>query len=688
MDLKSFFNPESIAIVGVSENSQKVGYLVTQKMIEQGSSGEIFLINPKYQTLFDRPVYASLTAVNKKIDLVVLAVPAEVALKTLDEVIALGIKNVVLFAAGFRETNSSGQQLENELIEKCQKNNIALLGPNCIGFVNTNKNINTTFLKHVSPKGNIGFISQSGALGSLMVDYLVTRNNLGFSYFVSLGNKSIMDETDVLEFLKDDPSTSVIALYLEDVKRGEKFKQMLLETTQKKPVVIIKSGATIEGSKAAISHTGSMLGDDQIYAAVFEQYGAIRVESFFEFMALLKIFSFNRAPLSKEIMILSNAGGVGVLLTDELIRQHLSLVTISDTTKQEIIKNMGSERITFHNPIDLLGDAKAFDYKHVIDATVKEKNVGAIIVLLTPQANTEVTETASIIAEAQANFSKPIYPIFMGEKSVGDPHLFFEEKKIASFSSYDYLPKALAKILNYQNTILTNQNRSATKPEDNFNQEKISSIITNSKSDLLNLLDSMEVITQSGIPTVGIQLINSNEELIGKAEEIGFPVVVKIASDKITHKTDVKGVIPNIQNKEELVLAYKDITQITNSNQCLLQKMVKGYELIAGVKKDPNFGTVVLVGIGGVYAELLKEVVDLVYPFNYEYFESKIKQSKINAFVKGFRGSVPLNIKELFLVVEKLGYLASKFDRIKEIDINPLMISGDKLFAVDARIIF
>jgi len=690
MDLNSFFNPQTIAIVGVSENKQKVGYLVTQKLIEQGFQGEIFLINPKYQKLFERQVYPNLAAVSKKIDLVVLAVPAAVALKTLDEIISLNIKNVVLFAAGFRETNADGQKLEAELIKKCQDNQIALLGPNCIGYVNTSKNINTTFLKHVSPKGNIGFISQSGALGSLMVDYLVTRNNLGFSYFISLGNKSVMDETDLLIYLKDDPATQVIAMYLEDVKRGEEFKKVLAETTKIKPVVIIKSGATAEGSKAAVSHTGSMLGDDQIYAAVFEQCGAIRASSFFEFMALLKILSFGKPPLSKEILILSNAGGVGVLLTDELIKQHLSLVTIGEDTKKQISEKMGGEKITFHNPIDLLGDAKAFDYKHVIEATIKEKNIGAAIVLLTPQANTEVSETASVIAEAQENFNRPIYPIFMGEKSVGDPHLFFEEKKIASFSTYDYLPSALAKILSYQNIILTNQKTSNENSNlrSNFDQEKINPLVSGTTNNLLNLIDSMKIIKKSGIPTVDVQLVSSQDELITKAEIVGYPVVAKIASDKITHKTEVKGVIPNIQNKEELILAYKDITQITNSQQCLLQKMVKGYELIAGIKKDPNFGTIVLVGIGGVYAELLKEVVNFVYPFNYEYFESKIRQSKINAFVKGFRGSTPLNIQALFSIAKQLGYLAFQFEKIKEIDINPLMISGDQLFAVDARIIF
>jgi acetyltransferase len=689
MNLQNFFNPQSIAIVGISENPKKVGYLVTQKLVKQGYKGEIFLVNPKYTTLFNYPVYPNLTAIGKKIDLVVLAVPANVAIIILDEIISLRIKNVVLFAAGFRETNQDGLELEKILIAKCQANQIALLGPNCIGYVNTSKNINTTFLKHVAPQGNIGFISQSGALGSLMVDFLVTRKNLGFSYFVSLGNKAVIDESDVLEYLKEDQATQVIAMYLEDVKRGEKFKQMLWETVKKKPVVILKSGATLEGSKAAISHTGSMLGEDQVYTTVFDQLGAVRARSFLEFMALLKILSFQKKPISKEIMILSNAGGVGVLLTDELIKNKLSLVTVSEATKAEIIKTMGGEKITLHNPIDLLGDAKAFDYQSTITATLKEKNIGAVIVLLTPQANTEIAETASVIAQAQANFDKPIYPIFMGEKSVGNSHLFFEENKIASFSSYDYLPSALAKILDYQNTILINQNQSKITSEivQEFAYKEIDSLIKSAQGPILNLISSIEVIKKTGIPVSDLYLVDNKQTLLNKAQEIGYPLVAKIVLDKITHKTEVKGVIANIQNQDELISAYVNITKITHTSACLLQKMITGYELILGVKRDPNFGVLVLVGLGGIYAQLWQEMVNFIYPFSQEYFTKQIAQSKIQAFIKGFRGLPLLDIKKLFIIASRLGYLANKFSQIKEIDINPLIVNEDNFFAVDARIV-
>ena len=678
MSLQTFFNPASVAIIGVSENPKKVGYLVAENLIRQGFGGEIYLINPKFDKLFDRTVYKDVKEIGKPIDLAVLAVPADAAMHLLDDLKTIGVQNVVLFAAGFKEAGLEGAMKEQNLVIKAKQYGMTILGPNCIGYVSTISNTNVTFLKNPAPKGNVGFISQSGALGSLMVDYLVGHENFGFSYFMSLGNKAVMDECDLLAFLRDDPDTKVIGMYLEDVKRGEEFKRILTETTKIKPVVILKSGSTAEGSLAAGSHTGSMVGDDMVYSTVFEQYGAIRAGQFFEFMSLLKIFSFGREPSSKDILVLSNAGGIGVLLTDELIKNKLELVTIPEEIKETIKKNMGGDKVTIHNPIDLLGDASAFQYKQAIAATIQQKHIGGVVVMLTPQANTEVEETAKALIEAQAACSKPIFPIFMGEKSVGQSHFLFEKAKMASFFTYDFLPSALAKITHYQDHI---QHKTICGKKQIGEQKRISI----PKKAVLTPYETNLVLFSADISAVSLVKASTPGEVQVVAHEIGFPLVMKTASEKITHKTEVKGVRINIQNEKEALAQYHDLTEVTDSPDVYLQKMMKGHELILGAKRDAQFGIVLLVGLGGIYAELLRETVSFIYPFSFEYMMKKIRSSKVQKIMEGFRGSPAVDEEQLFELVDKLGMLMNTYPHIQEIDLNPTLASETGLHIVDGR---
>jgi len=693
MDLKTYFNPASIAIIGVSENPKKVGYLVAKNCIDQGYKGELYFINPKFDTLLGKKVYKSAKDIGKPVDLVVLAVPADISLGMMDELGSMGVKNILLYAAGFRETSPEGAAKELELIAKCKKYGITLLGPNCLGFVNTINGANLTFLKYPAPKGNIGLVSQSGALGSLMVDYLVGHKNFGFSYFISLGNKTIMDESDCLEFLSQDPDTKVIAMYLEDVKDGERFKKTLKQVTMKKPVIILKSGSTEEGSKAAVSHTGSMMGNDAVYSAVFSQCGAIRAGEFYEFMSLLKLFTYERVPTSKDILILSNAGGIGVLLTDELIRNQLSLVTITESAKQEIIQQMQGTKISFHNPIDLLGDASAFHYQAAIASTLKEKNIGAVIILLTPQANTEIEETTKVIEDAQERFVKPIYPVFMGEKSVGRSHFLFEEKKIASFSSYDFLPKAIAKILTYRAWIEAKQE----KEEKGQLQETLQKLTLEEGIDgifdkwkgqpFMDLDASMQVLKLAGVKTTRLRLAKSIDEAKQIVTEIGYPLVAKIASEKVTHKTEVKGIITNVENEQDLLRAWDKLLKIGDIGGVYLQKMLSGYELIIGAKRDRIFGVILMAGLGGIYAELLKETANFIYPIDEQEFTVGIKKTKLYAFVKGYRNLEKLDLSKLYNIVNRVGYLLARYPQISSIDINPLMVTHEGAYAVDSRII-
>jgi len=663
--------------------------------MNQGYKGEMYFIHPSGAEILGKKTLKSLNEINGSLDLVVMAVPSVVAVPYLDEVAAKGCRNVVMFAAGFGETHSpEGLKMEEELQKKLKEHDITLLGPNCIGYINTHIGVNATFFSHVAPKGNIGIISQSGALGTAFLDYVAAKTHVGLSLFASLGNKSVLNESDCLDYLLDDPNTEVIGMYLEDVIDGTEFLRKLHETTQKKPVVILKSGKTKEGSKAAQSHTGSMAGDDEVFDAALRQAGALRAESYAEFEMLLKLYSLDAVPANKNILVLSNAGGMGVLLTDELISQELHLVMVSETTTKKLAKAFeDTKKITVHNPIDLLGDASAFDYKKAINLTMEEKDIGAIIVLLTPQANTEILETAHVLRDVYHAFKyKPIYPIFMGKDSVSEAHKYLEQEGIASFRYFSPLPKALRKIIDAkqsaQSKILEVSPPDYTLPVQSHIRDVQLLFAENKGKKFLSQHDGLSLLSWSGISVAKTYLAVSPEDLTTVVKEEGFPLVAKIASDTITHKTEVKGVITGITVMEELQNAFDSMRAVGGRGSgCYVQKQYSGHELIVGSKNDSTFGTIVLVGLGGIYAELLHEVIELVYPFSYEQFQIALEKSKLIKLTKEFRNMPPIDAKKLYDIALRVGLLVDTFEQIKEIDINPLIASGDTLVAVDGRVI-
>jgi acetyltransferase len=700
MNLSKFFNPSSIAIVGVSQNPLKVGHLVAKNMIAQGYKDELFFVHPTDTSLLGRQVYPNLKSIGRDIDLVIYAIPGDIALKTMEEVKEVHCKNVLLFAAGFKENhNAEGAEREKLLHEKIASLDVTLLGPNCLGFINTRKGINATFLKQTAPTGNIGIISQSGALGSAFVDSLTAHHNLGISYFLSLGNKSVIDESDCLEFLGNDADTKVIGVYLEDVVNGNKFHETLARVSLKKPVIILKGGRTSAGSQAALSHTGSMVGDDAVFEAICKQSAAIRVNGYTEFVAILKLYSFNRLPASEHILVLSNAGGMGVLFADELVQSNLKLVTVSEDTKNKLSKAFEqSKKISVHNPIDLLGDASAFDYQKAIELTVTEKDIGAVVVLLTPQANTQIMDTAKVLAEAQKNlevgdkiFYKPIYPVFMGASSVSEAEVFFEKQSMASFYKYDLMPTLFSYILerkNYLESVKTLPQSTADFSMKAHVRDIQTILIENSGKDFLNQYDSLKVLDNIGLQTAKTYLVTSEEDTKQVLQLEGYPLVAKISSTKITHKTEVKGVITGLNTWEELMDAYTHLSSLSeNKKECYLQHEYGGHEIILGAKRDTTFGVVVMVGIGGIYAELLKEVIQIVNPFSYEYFLRELHKTKVHKLIEGYRKLPPLDTEKLYDVAVKLALLMKQFPEIKEIDINPLISTPEEAVIVDGRII-
>jgi len=693
MSISSFFNPKSIAVVGVSSNPKKVGYLVAKNLLDQGYHKNLYFLNPKSMEILGKKTYEKLSDIKSKIDLVVLATPAKVSIGLLSGIASINCKNVVMFAAGFAETGSpEGKKLNQYLIDGANKYGLNILGPNCIGFINTAKKINATFLNTIPKKGNIGIISQSGALGSAILDHFAAKTHLGISNFISLGNKIFIDETDILQYLISDPATKVIGLYLEDVRNGQKFRKIVELATKIKPVVVLKSGRTKQGSQAAVSHTGSLVGDDDVFSAVLDQSGAIRADSFAEFEMLLKLFSLDAVPDNENILVLSNAGGMGVLLTDELISKKLNLVNLSEKTTRKLNRAFeDSKKITIHNPIDLLGDASAFDYEKAINLTMKEKNIGGVVVLLTPQANTEILETAKVLKKIfHKKKYKSLYPIFMGKKSVSEAHRYFEKNGIASFRYFAQLPQALAKIINAKKAI---SNLKSGRFSDNnisikTNHLKIKELISvDQTGNILNQRDSLKVLKLGGISAEIPYLVAKKSELSSLTKKLGFPLVAKVASDKITHKTEVNGVVTGITVKEELVQAYDFLSKLSSDGGCYIQKELKGHELILGAKRDRNFDIVIIIGIGGIYTELIRENLEVVFPWSLNHLKNKIENSKLARLTSEFRNKKPINLKLIHQAAQNLGSLMENFLEISEIDINPIICEGDKVIAVDSRIV-
>ena len=696
MNLRRMFSPKSVAIVGVSQNEKKVGYLVAKNMLEQGFAGDLYFIHPTATELLGKKVYPDLRSIGAPVDVVVLAIPAQIAVSYLDQIAEIGCQNVVIFAAGFGETHSPESAiLENELHVKIQALGITVLGPNCIGFINTKWGVNATFFAAKAPRGGIGIISQSGALGSALLDYVVTKTHLGISTFLSLGNKAMINESDCLTHLSEDPETKVIGIYLEDVKEGKRFRAILQDVARKKPIIMLKSGRTKEGSQAAMSHTGSMVGDDGVFDSVIKETGAVRADSYAEFEMLLKLYSLQAVPVNRRILVLSNAGGMGVLLADELVAQGLELVTMSEETTAKLATAFDdTKKITVHNPIDLLGDASAYDYEKAINLTMQEQNIGGVIVLLTPQANTEILETAQVLEKIyNTSAYKPLYPVFMGKESVKEAHSYFEKAGMASFRYFAHLPKVLAKMCDAQE-VRSSPSLSTCPPSLavslSTNQTHIrQTLITGSQKQVfLNQPDSLHVLKQSGIVIAPVYHAVSERDLKQVISQEGYPLVAKLASDKITHKTEVSGVITGITVWEELSNAFKTLTSLTDKRSgCFLQKQYKGHELIIGAKRDLTFGSVVMVGLGGIYAELLKETKSFVFPFSFPYFEHALHQSKLHTLTSSFRSMPPLELNSLYAIAMRIGLIMDRFPEVSEIDINPLIISTEGPIAVDTRVI-
>ena len=680
--LEAFFEPKSIAVIGASRKKGKVGNEVLKNIIESGFKGKIFPVNPKAEEILGQKCYSSVLNIPDEIDLGVIIIPAAFVPKVVEEAGKKGIKALIIISAGFREVGGEGTKLEDEIIKICKKYNIRVLGPNCLGISNAFTPINISFAPTMPKKGKAAFISQSGALGTAVLDW-VQDQRIGLGKFISLGNKADLDETDLISELADDEETSIILLYLEGVKRGDEFIRVAKKVTRKKPIVILKSGVTEAGARAVSSHTGTMAGSDLAFKIAFKKTGIIRVETAEELFELVEIFSTQPIPEGSNVAIITNAGGPGILATDSCEKYGVKMAPISSNIVKQLREKLPPAS-GFFNPIDVLGDASAEIYKFAVETVLKCEDVNSGLLILAPQAMTKPLLIAKAIVDSKHVFKdKPVITSFMGGGTVTKGIEEIEKAGIPNFSFPERAIRALSILVKYGDYLKSSQIE--TIPRFRVNKKKVSSVFNHVREDkrvTLTWTEATEVVSAYGIPATIPQLANTADGAIQSANRIGYPVVLKIESPHILHKTDIGGVRLNVNTAEDVRRIFFELVgraHIYYPKATILginvSKMVPlGRELIIGMTRDITFGPLIMFGLGGIYVNFLKDVTFGLAPLSEREVVEMIEQTKAYTLLRGIRGEARSDIDSIIDVILRFSQLVTDFNEINEIDINPLSV--------------
>ncbi len=693
-DLEKLFNPKTIAVVGASEEIGKVGGVIAKNLLNLEYAGEVFLVNPKHAKILGQKSYSSLAEIEKTVDLAILAIPAKFVNSEIEKNSGK-IKNYVVISAGFAETDAEGKAREKELVKIAEKNKLNILGPNCLGFIVPSLKLNASFAGGLPEPGNVAFVSQSGALAVALMD-IAEKEGIGFSSIISVGNKMQLDESEILEYLVRDEKTKVIGMYLEGIKNGERFKEISRVVSSKKPVIILKAGKNAKTQQAISSHTGALAGDDEIISAVFKKNGVMRANDLEEFFNLFNLIRYSSAPEKKGVVVVTNAGGIGVLTADAFSKKSIDLVEIPDTVKRKLRSFLPAES-SVENPIDLLGDAQEDRYQKTLEIVSKIESVGAIICVLTPQDQTPVMEIARSLIALKDKTKKTIVTVFLGGTRVDAALIELKEQGICNFNFPDQAVNALEDYFNW-NEFRKRKMRKTQQLINAKRKRRTLSIIEKTlleKRTALYFSESARVMEMYGVNTVPYQEIfegdDASTKKLSKLKNPGcsFPVVLKVDSDKVLHKTDKAGIILGIENENDLQTALEKMKFNFPGERLIIQPMVpRGMELIIGIKRDPNFGPVVVYGLGGIYTEFLRQVDYLVPPLSIVQIEESLKKGKLGFLFSGARGQKSYNIEELAKILEGIILLAAEVPEVREFDINPIIMynDGNNTLAVDVKI--
>lgn len=695
MNLNGFFNPKSVAIVGASRTKGKTGYEILANMVAGGYEGKIFPINPKSETIDGLKCYPDLKSIGEVPELVIIVVPAKAVPSIMRQCADSGVKSVVIITAGFKEVGEEGKALEQEVVQIAKQSGIRVIGPNCLGVIVPANKLNASFGTDLPKAGLTGYLSQSGALLAAVLD-IANAQDVGFSKLVSIGNKADIDELAIIKALSEDKDTKVIAGYLENITDGNAFVRAAEKISRYKPILLIKSGGTSAGAKAASSHTGSLAGGETAYECVFERAGIIRCNSIKQQFDYCQAFANQPLPVGSSVAVITNAGGPGIMAADAIERQGLTFAQLTDETIKKLSVNLPSSA-NLYNPIDVLGDALADRYEFALDVVLDDPNVDTVLVLLTVQAMTEPVPTAeALVRISQRKAKKPLFACFMGAAKVAEAIKILRDGKIAHIDSPENAVSAIKVMSDYV--------RWLSRPKRIIklfavNRRKVETIIKRHLRQGIREVEeseSKEILEAYGFVIPQGSIATTAEQAANIAERLGFPVVLKIRSPDILHKSDVGGVKLGLKNSPEVMdafdlMMYRVSKKLPDANilGVLVQQMCSsGKEIILGMNRDRHFGPLMMFGMGGTMVEVLKDVSFYLAPLTAEEAKQMLINTKTYKMLQGVRGQEGVDIGAIAEGLQRLSQLVTEFPQIQELDINPYVVGPEGVIpvAVDARI--
>lgn len=672
------FNPQNIALIGATNTKGKPGYAILKNLIDSKFKGKIFPINPKHSSILGKKCYPSLDSIKTSIDSAVIVIPKQFVEETLIKCGEAKIKTITIISSGFKEVGDSAS--ENKLLNIAKKYKMRIIGPNCFGLINTAIGLNTTFSDSLPLKGNVGFISQSGAICSAILDWS-KKHKFGFSKFISLGNESDINEVDVLLDLMHDKNTKIILMYAENIKDPRKFLEVAKKVTSKKPIIILKSGRTTTGAKAALSHTGSISGNDAYYDALFSKANVIRVNDLANLFHLSELFSNLKGGHEKNIAIITNSGGPGVICADAIHHNGLALPQFSANTIAKLKKVMPAH-VPIKNPLDIIGDADDSRYKKALSIIGKDKIINTIIVITTPLSSINIDNLSKSIISEQKKINKTIIPCFLGGEKAQKGISLMEEHGITVSAT----PNTLIPLLQQARTYFIKKNEKLTL----VGSKQQSNPYDNN---ILSESQARKLLAKHQVSLPLSTLVKTSKEAVREAKKMKYPIVLKIDSSEIQHKTESKVIKVGVNDDKELKKSFSEIVKNysklknVSSDGMTVMKQVSGYELVIGINKDANFGHILTFGLGGIYVELYKDVVQTMLPVSKHEIRNLINQTKFSKILNGYRGMEKANMSKLVDDVYKLCKMAESYD-LKSLEINPYIINSKKGNCVDVIMSF
>ena len=700
-DLDALLRPRSIAVIGASRRRDSIGGAILRNLIDQGFQGPVYPINPNAPFVQSIPAYPSVASVPGEVDLAIIVIPADQVMEAARSCGEKGVRALIVISAGFKETGEEGQKREHALVEVARRYGMRLVGPNCLGIVNTDPNVsmNATFAPVSPPAGRVAFSSQSGALGLAILDY-ARRLNLGISQFVSVGNKAEVSGNDLIEFWEHDPGTDLILLYLESFGNPRKFTQLARRVARTKPIIAVKSGRTPGGSRAATSHTGALAGSDAAVNALFRQSGVIRTDTIEELFDTAMLLGSQPVPTGPGVAILTNAGGPGIMAADACESAGLTLAKLEQKTVKAL-KEFLPPAASVRNPVDMIASADAPSYQRALGLLVTDKNVNAVIVIFVPPLVTGAQEVAGAILAGSAGSKVPVLSCFMGSHGVPESLRSLQEGHIPSYAFPEAAARTLARAVSYGVWRKKPPGSVPTIPDLNSDRarETVAKALEGAKAGESRWMTSdqvEELLRAYGIRTSGARTATNRGEAAMVARSIGFPVAMKVRSPEILHKTDVQGVRLDLKTDEEAARAFDEIrTALARSNPSarfqgvtVERMIVGGVETIVGMTRDPLFGPVVIFGLGGVAVELLHDVSLRVAPLTDRDAEEMLREIRGFPILDGYRSTPKSNVPSLLDLIHRVSRLASDQEEVAELDLNPVVVFPGEApcVAVDARV--